>query len=71
VRPGETVAGPNADGPATYEFFQPRFSAEVEAAGSVLKTLRVGRLARVRIRGNPRRIADIIREYLAAKTGSG
>jgi putative peptide zinc metalloprotease protein len=71
VRPGETVAGPNADGPAPYEFFQPRFSAEVEAAGSVLKTLRVGRLARVRIRGNPRRIADIIREYLAAKTGSG
>jgi len=71
VRPGKTVAGPNADGLATYEFFQPRFSAEVEAAGSVLKNLRVGRLAQVRIRGNPRRIADIIREYLAAKTGSG
>lgn len=62
VRPGKTAAGP-----ATYEFFQPRFSAEVQAAGPVLNALRAGQLARVRVRGNPRRIADILWKYLAAK----
>ncbi len=71
VRPGGTGGGPGTPAPAAYEFFQPRFAAEVEAPPSALQALRVGELARVRIRGNSRRLADIVRRYLGAKTGAG
>ncbi len=72
VRPGGRAEdGTGGLAPAAWEFFQPRFAAEVQAPPSELQTLRVGELARVRIPGNPRRLADIVRRYLAAKAGAG
>ncbi len=70
MRPGGRAEDGTGGAPAAWEFFQPRFAAEVQAPSSELQTLLVGELARVRIRGNTRRLADIVRRYLAAKAGA-